>query len=162
MSTNNNATVMWRDLEAAYDRMIAREAQFFRSWKAGDLPVADVVEAVRRSLDAGSWAAFRYADQLGPEVVRGLLPTLLRFATGGGIVGRSHEIILTLPREVLLRDAVPTIRSLLFDGDDQTYSCLMSLCESIDPALATELAAEARSHPDPAVRAVAEEYAAEE
>lgn len=152
----------WDRMERAFDELSHKESQFFRGLRSGSMPLDEVIAVVGEAFEArGSWAAMHYLDKLGPEVVRALLPGLVRDASyASGRTGRIRQIIWSLPCEELVQSVGPMAKALLsVDGTEETYRCMLELCNGIDPALTEEVAAMARAHADPEICELGVEWA---
>jgi hypothetical protein len=99
------------------------------------------------------------AAMLPLEERKELLPDLLAVAAyAGAHMVRAQELILSFPKDWLLINIDAAASPILEQGDAEEFRRILELYSQIESTLLARLVERASSHPDPDVRAAAEDF----
>jgi hypothetical protein len=152
---SNSDEQLWQNVLGAYRNVAISRYAFFHQAR-------DKAPLIRKALkERERTTALRYLlDVYDEEVLKELLPDLLKLASvGHSDVVLAREAILSIrDRAWLLETIDPIARKLLEAGDEEEYRRLAELYEDLDTNLLQRHLERCRSHPDPDVREVAEDF----
>jgi hypothetical protein len=122
----------------------------------------DRVALLRRELRGSErTTALAIAAWLPSDELRLLLPELVYLASfSHGGTSPARELILSLPRDLVLRQIEALTEPLLRDGTYDEYRRFLELYQLLDRDLMLSLARRAAAHEDPDIREAGEDFLA--
>jgi hypothetical protein len=153
--TDESAHALWREYAKARELTDDLRYRLF-SEQRGRVP-----EVIRRALKNPRERLYslEIAAMLPLEERKELLPDLLAVAAyAGAHMVRAQELILSFPKDWLLINIDAAASPILEQGDAEEFRRILELYSQIESTLLARLVERASSHPDPDVRAAAEDF----
>jgi hypothetical protein len=153
--TDERAQALWREYAKARELTDDLRYRLF-SEQRGRVP-----EVIRRALKNPRERLYslEIVAMLPLEERKELLPDLLAVAAyAGAHMVRAQELILSFPKDWLLINIDAAASPILEQGDAEEFRRILELYSQIESTLLARLVERASSHPDPDVRAAAEDF----